>query len=387
MQLVLEPPARQVGPDVRALESEVARLNKVVRALMDRAERSAQGQGSDYSQFQTAIMLEEQVRRRTAELEAVLRENEEINRALRESEAKFRGLVSQSMVGIAMIEDGKFSYTNEKFDSIFGYGAEEMRKLGPPDLAMESDRPIVAESIAKRLSGEVDRVQYVIRGLRKDGLAIDVEIHGSAMDAGGKRLLISLVMDVTDRVRAERELRALQERLRDQAVHDPLTGLYNRRFLEESLNRELIAAERHGYPVGVIMADLDHFKHVNDRYGHVAGDEVLRHVGRVMQHTLRGSDICCRYGGEEFVAVLPRVTEAVALERAEQLRRAVAATSTFYGPSQITVTSSFGVAIFPDAGRTGPELVIAADRAMYAAKDAGRNRVEVARDLQEPRKP
>lgn len=384
MQLVLEPAARNVGPDAQALEAEVARLNKVVQALMDRAERSTQDRGSDYNLFETTIMLDEQVHRRTAELEAVLHENEQINRALRKSEAKFHGLVSQSMVGIAIIEDGKFAYTNEKFDSIFGYSAEEMRRMGPPDVAVESDRPAVVESIRKRMSGEIDRVQYIIRALRKDGTPIDIEIHGSAMDTGGKRLLISLVMDVTERVRTERELRALQEKLRDQAVHDPLTGLYNRRFLEESLRRELIAAERHGHPVSVIMADLDHFKHVNDRYGHVAGDEVLRNFSNLMRQTLRGSDICCRYGGEEFVAVLPGVTEQVALERADQLRHAFAATPTLFGQSQIAATSSFGVATFPAGGRTGEALIAAADGAMYAAKDAGRNRVEVARGVVVP---
>ena len=114
-----------VSPDEPALKGEIARLNKIVRSLMDRAERSTSVQGSDFSLFQTAVMLEEKVRSRTTELEAALRENEKITRALRESEVKFHGLVNQSLVGIIIMEDGKFSYANAKFNEIFGYSAEE----------------------------------------------------------------------------------------------------------------------------------------------------------------------------------------------------------------------------------------------------------------------
>jgi PAS domain S-box-containing protein len=293
-------PDRNVSQNEQALRDEIVRLNKVIGALMDRAERSASVQGSDFGLFQTAIMLEEQVRSRTSELEAALRENERINRALRESEAKFRGLVSQSLVGIVILTDWKFSYSNDKFNEIFGYSADEVRALGPLDIATENDRPLVAENIRKRLSGEVERVEYVIRALRKNGVEIDVEIHSSAMNIDGKLEFISLYVDVTERTRAEREVQALQEELREQATRDPLTGLYNRRYLEESLGRELISAERHGYPVSVIMGDLDHFKLINDVYGHLGGDEVLRSFGDLLKRQVRGSDIYCRYGGRNF---------------------------------------------------------------------------------------
>jgi diguanylate cyclase (GGDEF)-like protein/PAS domain S-box-containing protein len=363
--------------DEQALRGENARLNKMIRALMDRAERSTSVQGSDFSLFQTAILLEEQVRIRTSEVEAALRENEKINRALRESEEKFRGLVSQSLVGIVIIEDGRFSYSNAKFDEIFGYNGDEVRGLGPLDIATEHDRPRVAENIRKRLSGEVEQVVYVFHGLRKNGAQIDVEIHSSTMEIGGKLALISLVMDVTERTRAEREVQALQERLREQSMRDALTGLYNRRYLEETLGRELILAGRHGYPVSLIMGDLDHFKSVNDRFGHLGGDEVLRTFGDLMKRHARGSDIYCRYGGEEFLLVLPQMPADTAAERAEQLRIAMAAVPVPFGNSAIAVTASFGVATFPREGQTGDELIAAADSALYAAKAAGRNRVIV----------
>lgn len=365
------------GPEVPALQGEIARLNKIVRALMDRAERSTSAQGSDFSLFQTAVMLEEQVRSRTAELEAALLRNEEINRALRESEAKFRGVVSQSLVGIAITEDGKFSYSNAKFNQIFGYSANEIKTLEPCDIAAETDRPMVAGNIRKQLSGEVEGIHYVFCGLRKDGAAIDVEAHGSSMEIDGRRALISMVMDISERTRAERAVRELQERLREQSTHDALTGLFNRRYLEETLGRELLSAERHGHPVSLIMGDLDHFKAVNDCHGHLAGDEVLRVFGALLKQHARGSDIYCRYGGEEFLLVLPLMAQDSAVERAEQLRAALAAAPICYGASPIEVTASFGIATFPGDGRTGDELIAAADNALYAAKEAGRNRVHV----------
>lgn len=372
-----EPGLSGAGPEELALKREIARLNKIIRALMDRAERSASVQGSDFSLFQTAVMLEEQVRSRTAELEAALRANEEINRALRESEARFHGLVSQSLVGIAITEGDKFTYSNPKFNEIFGYNADEIRALGLCDIAAETDRPLVAESVRQRLSGEVEGVHHVFCGLRKDGAVIDVEAHGSTMDIDGQRVLISMVMDVTERSRAEREVRELQERLREQSTHDALTGLFNRRYLEETLGRELLSAERHGHPVSLIMGDLDHFKAVNDRHGHLAGDEVLRVFGALLKQHARGSDIYCRYGGEEFLLVLPQMAQDSAVERVEQLRAALAANPVSHGTSLIAVTASFGVATFPGDGRTGDALIAAADNALYAAKEAGRNRVHV----------
>jgi diguanylate cyclase (GGDEF)-like protein/PAS domain S-box-containing protein len=363
------PPSAQDQPDGPA---EVVRLNKIIQALMDRAERNTSAQVSDFGMFHTTIMLEERVRRRTAELEAALRANEKTGRALRESEAKFRGLVSQSLVGIVLIEDGRFSYSNAKFDEIFGYSSEEM---GPLQTAVESDRGLVAENIDMRLKGEVSQLHYVFHGLRKNGAVIDIECHSSVMNVGNRSLLISLIMDITERTRAERAVQVLQEELREQATHDALTGLYNRHFLEESFGRELLLAERGGHPVSVIMGDLDHFKAVNDRYGHLVGDEVLRVFGTLLTNNSRASDIVCRYGGEEFLLVLPGMTGEGALQRAEQLRQAMAATHVSSGVSRITVTASFGVATFPTHSRTTDELIAAADRALYSAKAQGRNRV------------
>lgn len=128
---------------------------------------------------------------------------------------------------------GKLSYSKAKFGEIFGYSADDVGKMEVLDIAIESDRPVVAENIRKRLTAGTERVEYVILRQRKDGTVIDVEIHSSAVMIDGTLELISLFMDVTERKCAEREVRALQEELREQAIHDPLTGLYNRRYLEK----------------------------------------------------------------------------------------------------------------------------------------------------------
>lgn len=363
------------APEVSAHQLEVARLNKIIRSLMDRAERNTSVQGSDFSLFQTAILLEDQVRKRTAELQAALLENEKINRALRESEAKFRGLVNQSLVGIAIIEHGLLSYANAKFAQMFGYGVEEIVGLHPLSLVPPTDHHKLARLTREQLEGRTEGTDALIQGLRKSGEVIDIELRATAMDIKGRRALIGLVIDVTERLRAERSVLALQEELREQSTHDALTGLFNRRYLEETLQRELIAAQRHGHPISVILGDLDHFKLVNDEHGHLAGDEVLRVFGALMKRHARGSDVYCRYGGEEFLLVSPQMTQASAVERAEQLRVALAEQPVVYGGQPIRVTASFGVATYPEGGLTGDQLIATADKALYAAKAAGRNRV------------
>jgi diguanylate cyclase (GGDEF)-like protein len=205
------------------------------------------------------------------------------------------------------------------------------------------------------------------------------------MDVGNKPVIVSMVMDASERKRAEREAQALYDLLREQSIRDVLTGLYNRRYLDAALERELVLARRNGRAVSVVICDIDHFKAVNDGYGHLAGDEVLRTVaGTIVKHC-RASDIGCRYGGEEFLLVMPDVSEDRAGELADRLRAALAATPIKYGQKVIAVTASFGVAGFPHTGRDGLELLAAADAAMYAAKRGGRNRVKSMLDLMRSR--
>lgn len=161
-------------------------------------------------------------------------------------------------------------------------------------------------------------------------------------------------------------------------ILDPLTGLYNRRYMEIMLNHELQRAERAGYPVCLIMMDIDHFKKLNDTYGHPAGDEVLRQLAALIKSQVRKADIACRYGGEEFLIILPETTLEIAAERAETLRQAFGNLIIVYDGRTMQSNLSLGVAAFPEHARAPLQLIQAADSALYAAKTGGRNRVEMA---------
>ncbi|MHB9074214.1 MAG: diguanylate cyclase [Desulfobaccales bacterium] len=176
----------------------------------------------------------------------------------------------------------------------------------------------------------------------------------------------------------------LRETLRSQAIRDPLTGLFNRRYMEETLDRELKRSTRTGSPLAVIMMDLDHFKDYNDTFGHNAGDELLSALGNLVKSEIRGEDIACRYGGEEFLLIIPGTSMEVALERAELLRLAVKEMHVPYQGLK-PITLSLGVAVYPAHGSTGLDLILAADTALYQAKRAGRDRVIAAADPGEPK--
>ncbi len=171
----------------------------------------------------------------------------------------------------------------------------------------------------------------------------------------------------------------LREGLRDQSVRDVLTGLNNRRYLLEAARRELLRAERNKHPVSVVTIDVDHFKTFNDNHGHDAGDTVLRHVGEIMRALFVDDAIPCRYGGEEFVALLPGTTVADAAVRAEELRAKIEAMTIRYADGHLPrVTISAGVAAYPEAGGNLMDILRVADDALYQAKQNGRNRVERA---------
>jgi len=168
----------------------------------------------------------------------------------------------------------------------------------------------------------------------------------------------------------------LQETLRSGSERDPLTDLYNRRHLEISLQRELARAMRHGLPVSLMMLDVDHFKNFNDTNGHDAGDEVLRNVAHVLKRHTRAEDVACRYGGEEFLVVLPACAVDDAYSKAEAIREAIAQLHVFSrGIALPRITASLGIACYPEDGERMEDLIAAADAALYRAKSAGRNRI------------
>jgi diguanylate cyclase (GGDEF)-like protein len=158
---------------------------------------------------------------------------------------------------------------------------------------------------------------------------------------------------------------------------DPLTGLGNRRTFDDALDREIRRSRRYGWPLTVLMADLDHFKRVNDTFGHLLGDLVLERVGEILRHAVREADVVCRYGGEEFAAVLPETSRVGGFAVAERVRRRVAQafSERVVGGHEVSMTISSGLATYPEDGLHAVEMVARADEALYGAKRGGRNRV------------
>lgn len=181
----------------------------------------------------------------------------------------------------------------------------------------------------------------------------------------------------------------LRDTLRNLSVRDPLTGLFNRRYMEESLQREIANAERKNRPLGLAMIDLDHFKRFNDTFGHDAGDLLMREVSKLLMQNSRGGDIACRFGGEEFVMIYPEANAEIVTHLAEKLRQDIYALQLqHFGHSLGQVTASFGLSFYPEHGDTTESLLRAADMALYVAKAAGRNRIELAQvvELKRPQK-
>ena len=168
----------------------------------------------------------------------------------------------------------------------------------------------------------------------------------------------------------------MEELLHNQSIHDPLTGLFNHGYMNKCLKRELDRAQQKQQPLTIIMGDIDYFKQFNDRFGHEAGDIVLKQVSQLFQQTIRESDIACRYGGEEFIFIFPETSLDKATQLAERIRQGVCHLKIEYlGGDLDRVTISLGIACFPDHGNSSSELYKAADTALYRAKAEGRDRI------------
>ncbi len=228
-------------------------------------------------------------------------------------------------------------------------------------LLQESNQKLQAE-VAER-----QRTEAELRASRAD---LQVLLIKTNRDKADLEILLETTAQHGDLVAAH---------LDHQSIHDPLTGLFNRRRLEKFLKQEIQRASRNQRSMGLIMSDIDYLKRFNDTFGHEAGNVVLREVGLFLRKSVGNSDIACRYGGEEFMLILPNASLEDTHQRAEQLREGVKQLQLQHLEQPLTtVTMSLGIACFPQHGRTGPEIIRAADAALYQAKRTGRDRVIAA---------
>jgi diguanylate cyclase (GGDEF)-like protein/PAS domain S-box-containing protein len=304
---------------------------------------------------------------------------------------------SHDVIWTLDIPSRRYTYVSPAISVLCGYLPEEIvgqtieSRLTPASasqLARDIDqrlRRIAAGDPAARVV--VSELELVCR----DGEVIPTEVVSSYLhDADGvAHTILGITRNVSERKAAElalreknRQLQArieevdrLQVALQELAVRDGLTGLYNRRYLDETLDREVSRARREGNPLSLVMLDIDNFKRVNDTCGHQVGDEVLRMLATTLLGDIRVEDVACRYGGEEFLILLPNMPLEKAVQRAEAWRVAIAGLSIALGDINLAFTISLGVAAYPEHGKTPDDLTRCADRALYRAKSAGRNRV------------
>jgi diguanylate cyclase (GGDEF)-like protein/PAS domain S-box-containing protein len=341
-------------------------------------------------------LAEERLREANQTLEDKVAER---TRQLVESEARFKLVADAAPFPLVMNDylSGAVTYANPRAEAMFGDS-------------------MFAEDGLRAQNFYVDPADWtrMAAALQSNGHVYDLEVQ--LADASGRHFwallscavvrydnrlyVLTGINDISERKELEHnlqaanealrqqvtEIEALQHGLREQAVHDALTGLHNRRYLDETLEKLLTHMHAIGQPVSIVMLDVDHFKTINDSHGHKVGDQVLAMLGTLLAERFRAGDIVCRYGGEEFVAVLPGSPLEDARAKCEQLREEIAALEVpLVDGGMLHLTSSMGVATSPEHGSEAEWLLQLADAALYAAKAGGRNRVVTAGSLMSQR--
>ena len=292
--------------------------------------------------------------------------------------------VEQNPVAIMITDpEGRIEYVNPQFVKLTGYPLEEVRGKTPRVLRSGENSEDTYKNLWQAIkSGQVWRGE--ILNHKKNGeMYWTNELIAPVLDGhGAVTNFVSMQQDITERKHAESELRVmntrlqvqlaeietLHDQLREEAIRDGLTRLFNRRYMEETLEREVSRVERDPQPISVVMMDVDLFKSINDTFGHQAGDAVLQTLGTMLLENTRISDIACRFGGDEMVVVMPGASMDVAIARAEEWRAAFSQMTFTFGEEKINTTLSLGAASFPDQARSPNELLTAADKALYWAK-------------------
>jgi diguanylate cyclase (GGDEF)-like protein/PAS domain S-box-containing protein len=295
----------------------------------------------------------------------------------------------------------KIIQANPSFGTILGCNPDDVTGSRIDRFSPDGEMSLVREHLATLDDEVVESTELDTQAIKADGTAIWLRWTASAVRTRDGEIEYYLVMlqDVSERRSTEdtlkaayaemevlvaqrtAELQAANQRLSNEAVSDPLTGLYNRRYLADFVERELSRTRRSGNRMVFVIIDIDHFKRINDTFGHDAGDHVLREVSAYLRAQIRQEDLAFRYGGEEFLLVLPTAGAEAVRGRIEQVRERIARRKIEHDNRDLgTVTFSLGVAVFPDHGDTADAVIASADDALYRAKEGGRNRVVYVAD-------
>jgi diguanylate cyclase (GGDEF)-like protein/PAS domain S-box-containing protein len=297
------------------------------------------------------------------------RASEESQQKLSESSDLAQALLRCAGTGIYIVQDGKFQYVNSLFQEMTGYSELELLGQYSLNLVYPEDREIVREKAIESLkNGSSVPCEY--RFVRKNGEIIWVLEKVTSAEYKGKQATVGSFMDITER-------KHLEQKLADMATHDPLTGLPNRLLLSDRLSVGLAQAKRNDTRLAVMMLDLDRFKDVNDTFGHIVGDELLRAAGERLMGIVRKSDTVARMGGDEFVVLLLQIVKTEDAVKVAQKILSAFRKPFALNPYRIRTTTSIGIAIYPEDGEDVETLFKSADTAMYWAKEQGRDSYEL----------
>jgi diguanylate cyclase (GGDEF)-like protein/PAS domain S-box-containing protein len=292
--------------------------------------------------------------------------------ALQESEERFRLYFDLGLIGMAITAPGKgWVQFNDRLCEILGYSRAELAAMSWANMTHPDDRAMDVVQMKRILVGEIDGYTLDKRFFRRNGEIVYTLVSVGCVRApdGSLHQFVGMMQDITER-------KTLEQKLYWLAHTDSLTHLPNRRHFLEQAELELTRFKRYATPVALLMFDLDHFKQVNDRYGHAAGDAVLCHVAAITRQMLRKTDLSGRIGGEEFAVLLPETDLESARQLAQRLCQIIASSPVDTEAGSITVTLSIGVTLFTPTDATAAVVLSRADRALYQAKHHGRNRVE-----------
>jgi diguanylate cyclase (GGDEF)-like protein/PAS domain S-box-containing protein len=305
------------------------------------------------------------------------------DKSLIKSELRYRRLFEAAQDGILILDanTGAIVDVNPFLEKLLGYTEDEFISKKLWEVGAFKD--IKASKTAFLALQKNEYIRYKDLPLRaKNGQLVQVEFVSNVYKEGRDKVIQCNIRDITERKQVQDALIKSEATLREQSVRDGLTGLFNRRYMEETLRREINRAARKNYTLGVMMLDIDYFKTINDSYGHIAGDMVLREFSKMISRNIREEDIACRYGGDEFIIVLPDTSLNVTCERAEQL---IANTKNmqlqfeekFIGELSISI----GISIFPENGISKADILRSADMALFSAKKEGRGRMVLSDHL------
>lgn len=274
----------------------------------------------------------------------------------------YRILSEESLTGVYLIQNDRLVYANRRLAELFGYSRNDVLQLESVlQLIAEIDRPLVREKLRQRLAGEIDAIEYTVKGRRRDGQLIALDVRSVRTFYKGEPAVMGSMLDITSQTQ-------MQEALRRLSLVDDLTGVYNRRGFMTLAESHLALAIRRKRELLLIFADVDSLKSINDEYGHAAGDRVLRDAAAVLRRTYRSADIIARLGGDEFTAfpleagldladlLLTRLQESIKAHNRET-------------PRPYALSLSVGVGRFDPADcQTMEQLLSEADRALYQQK-------------------